>query len=193
MSNQEKNNEIENLSEILSTIRNLYHKKNEQLEELHVEISVIKEVLNKLNLIVSNKSFHSADEIYLQNLDKDQIENYFKEEISQEKTKGTKLKRKIFSKDEQELLCILNFKDFNTIEVKLINPELRAIKESSEKYINIFLKGALFEIIDKNPDLTLSYEYFKNTDTIEIIKISNLKSLSEYDLITDSITELVKN
>jgi len=193
MSNQEKNNEIENLSEILSTIRNLYHKKNEQLEELHVEISVIKEVLNKLNLIVSNKSFHSADEIYLQNLDKDQIDNYFKEEISQEKTKGTKLKRKIFSKDEQELLCILNFKDFNTIEVKLINPELRAIKESSEKYINIFLKGALFEIIDKNPDLTLSYEYFKNTDTIEIIKISNLKSLSEYDLITDSITELVKN
>ena len=186
MANKEKDKEIKKLSEILSVIQNLYYKKNEQLEELQLEISKLKEVLNALSLIVSNKSFHSADEIY-----KESIEDYFKTEITEEKTKGTKIKRKIFSKDEEDLLCVLNFIDFNRVEIKFIDPQIRAIKETSESFISIFLRGALLQIKNKNPDLNLSYEYFKNTDIIEIIKISNLKSINEYDLITARIRNIL--
>ena len=191
-----KDKEIKKLSEILSIIQNLYYKKKEQLEELQLEISKLKEVLNALNLIVSNKSFYSADEIYQNVLnkfdkDKESIEEYFKTEITEEKAKGTKIKRKIFSKDEEDLLCVLNFIDFNRVEIKFIDPQLRAIKETSESFISIFLRGALLQIKNKNPDLNLSYKYFKNTDIIEIIKISNLKSINEYDLITSRIRNIL--
>ena len=46
-----KDKEIKKLSEILSIIQNLYYKKKEHLEELQLEISKLKEVLNYLNLI----------------------------------------------------------------------------------------------------------------------------------------------
>ena len=60
--------EIEKLSLMLSKIQNLHYKKKEQLEELQVEISELKEVLNFLNSLISNKSFQSADKLYTNSL-----------------------------------------------------------------------------------------------------------------------------
>ncbi|TFG30493.1 MAG: hypothetical protein EU532_00885 [Promethearchaeota archaeon] len=196
MEGKEKEKEVQKLSKILSVIQNLYYKKKEQLDELQQEISELKEVLNHLNSIVSNKSFHSADEIYHKALNiagKDDIpiENYFQEEIPTETSKGTKIKRKIFSKDDQDLLCVLNFIDFNQIEIKFIDPESRNIREESEDFINIFLKGALIPIKENHPELKLNYIEFKNSDIIEKIQITNITSINDYDLITDKIRELL--
>ena len=196
MDSQDKEKEIEKLSKILSTIQNLYYKKKKQLDELQLEITELKEVLNYLNSIVSNKSFHSADEIYnkaLTMVGKDEIivENYFQEEIPTEKAKGTKIKRKIFSKDDQDLLCVLNFIDFNQIEIKFIDPEIRNIKETSEEFISIFLREALIPIKEKHPELKLNYVGYKNSDIIEKIQITNITSINDYDLITDKIRELL--
>ena len=107
-----------------------------------------------------------------------------KEQILKEKSSKSKDK-------EEELLCILNFHDFNRVEIKFIDPKKRSIKETSELFIRTFLKGALIKIKEINPDLSLNYDYLKNSDLIERITISQLKSIEEYDLITSKMRELL--
>lgn len=195
MDNTEKKISLEKLSEILSTIQNIYYKKNEQIEELQQEIADLKEVLNYLNSIISIQSFHSADELY-QNaknkLEKSDlpIEEYFQEEISDDNAKGTKIKSKIFSEDDN-LLCVLNFIDSNMIDIKFIEPEVRNIQETSENFIGIFLREALLPIKDKNPELELNYRYYKNSNIIENIEILNIKSIKDFDLIVAKLRELL--
>jgi len=191
--NREK--ETEKLTHILSVVQNLYYKKKEQLEDLKLEIDDLQSVLNQINALISNQSFSSADELYskLQSFEKKSEDDYFKEEISEESFKGTNIKRKIFSNQnqkEEDLLCILNLYDFKKVEIKFIDPDKRAIQETSEKFINVFLKGALIKIKENNPNLSISYR-FKNTDKIEYITISNLSSIEDYDLITAKIRELL--
>ena len=62
----EKELDIEKLTEILSKIQNVYYRKQEQLEELQLQISEMKEIINTLNFLISKQSFHSADELYLE-------------------------------------------------------------------------------------------------------------------------------
>ena len=195
MDSNYKENETEKLTRILSVVQNLYYKKKEQLEDLELEISDLQSVLNQINALLSNKSFSSADELYtkLQSLEKKTVDDYFKEEISEETFKGTNIKRKIFANQnqkEENLLCILNLYDFKRVEIKFIDPENRAIQETSERFINVFLKGALIRVKENNPNLSISYR-FKNTDKIEYITISNLSSIEDYDLITEKIRELL--
>lgn len=194
----DKETEIEKLSLMLSKIQNLYYKKKDQLEELQIEISELREVLNFLNSLISNKSFQSADKIYSDSLQEAKIkaleEQYFVEEIPKERVKDTNIKRKIFTKEEDKdskLICVLNFIDFNLVEIKFIEPQERSIRETSEDFITIFLRGALLKIKDHNPDLDLEYEYFKNSKLIERIKILNLKTIQEFDLITAKMRELL--
>ena len=195
MESNNKENETEKLTRILSIVQNLYYKKKEQLDDLKLEISELQSVLTDINSLVSNQSFSSADELYSKLLspEKESIDEYFNEEISEEKFKGTNIKRKIFSNQNQEeenLLCVLNLYDFKKVEIKFINPEERGIQETSENFLNIFLKGALIKIKENNPNLSISYR-FKKTDKIEYINISNLSSIEDYDLITVKIRELL--
>ena len=195
MDDNEKKISLEKLSKILSVIQNIYYKKNEQIEELQQEIADLKDVLNSLNLLISNQSFHSADELYQEaknKLEKSDlpIEEYFQEEISNVNAKGTKIKSKIFSEDDH-LLCILNFIDSNMIDIKFIEPEVRNIQETSEDFIGIFLREALLPIKDKNPELELNYKYYKNSNIIENIEILNIKSIKDFDLIVAKLRELL--
>jgi len=195
MDSYNKEKETEKLTHILSVVQNLYYKKKEQLEDLNLELSDLQSVLNQINALLSDKSFSSADELYskLQTLEKKPVEDYFKEEISEEMFKGTNIKRKIFSNQnqkEENLLCILNLYDFKRVEIKFIDPEKSAIQETSERFIDVFLKGALIKIKENNPNLSISYR-FKNTDKIEYITISNLSSIDDYDLITTKVRELL--
>ena len=192
----DKETETEKLTQILSMLQSLYYKKKDHLEELQTEISEIHTILNYLNSIITNKSFSSADKIYSDLVKKEiiAVEDYFKEDISEEKFKGTNIKRKIFSDEkqkEEDLLCILNLYDFKKVEIKFMNPEIRAIRETSENFINLFLRGALIKIKENNPNLSVSYSFFKNTDKIEYIHISNLHSIKDYDLITEKVRELL--
>jgi len=194
--NTDKQTETEKLTQMLSILQNLYYKKKDQLAELQTEISDIHSILNYLNSIITTKSFSTADKMYpdLVKSNNIAVEDYFKEDISEEKFKGTNIKRKIFSdkkQKEEDLLCILNLYDFKKVEIKFMNPEIRAIKETNENFINLFLRGALIKIKENNPNLSVSYSFFKNTDKIEYIHISNLHSIKDYDLITEKIRELL--
>ena len=176
---KEPSSEIEKLTVVLSKIQNVYSMKKEQLESLQIEISELKEILNSLNTIISTKSFKSADEIY-------------SKLVESSDKQGTKIKRKIFSEDETQLLCILNFFDFNKIEVKFLEPEKTAIKESSENFLTIFLKGALIKIKERNPEMLVNYEFYKNTELIEYIHISNVSSIDDFDMVDSKIRDLIK-
>lgn len=194
--NSDKETETEKLTQMLSMLQNLYYKKRDQLAELQTEISEIHSILNYLNSIITTKSFSTADKFYPDLVENNDImvEDYFKEDVSEEKFKGTNIKRKIFSdktQKEEDLLCILNLYDFKKVEIKFMNPEERAIKETSENFINLFLRGALIIIKENNPNLSVSYSFYKNTDKIEYIHISNLHSIKDYDLITEKIRELL--
>jgi len=195
---EDNGKDIESLSHILSKIQNLYYKKKDQLEELQVEIGELRDVLNFLNSLITSKSFQSADEFYSKSLVKSDDasieENYFVEDIPKEKVEGTNIKRKIFSDDtksEENLLCILNFFDLNRIEIKFLDPDKTSIKETSEDFIRLFIRGALFKIKEKNPEMSLKYDYYKKSDLIESIHIANLTSINDYDIITSKIRELL--
>ena len=195
MESNKKENETEKLTRILSIVQNLYYKKIDQMEDLKLEISEIQSVLSNINSLISNQSFSSADELYSKLLSQGNksADEYFNEKISEEAFKWTNIKRKIFSNQNQEeenLLCVLNLYDFKKVEIKFIDPEKRGIQETSEKFINIFLKEALIKIKENNPNLSISYQ-FRNVDKIEYINISNLSSIEDYDLITAKIRELL--
>lgn len=184
--------DTKNLTELLSKLQTLYHQKKEQLEVLHQEIEELRSMLASLNTLISTKSFLSADQLYSE---KEKIvKDYFKEDVSQEEFKGTNIKRKIFSEDSEEeehLICILNFYDYQKVNIKFIDPEIRAINETNENFMNIFLKGALIKIKETTPNLKVSYDFYKESKLIEFININNLTSIKDYDLITEKIRELL--
>jgi Leucine-rich repeat (LRR) protein len=118
-------------------------------------------------------------------------EEYFSKEKVRESLRGTTLKRKLFNTANNDLLGVLYFKDFHDVEIKLLTPEAKPIREVSEEFIRIFLKGALIKIKEENPAISLEYTFFKNSDILERIKISNVRSIHDYDLITDKMQELL--
>ncbi|MHA1107437.1 MAG: hypothetical protein ACTSPN_17240 [Promethearchaeota archaeon] len=134
----------------------------------------------------------SADQLYSEK--KNPSDDYFNEDVSQEEFKGTNIKRKIFSEDkneEEHLICILNFYDYKKVNIKFIDPKIRAIDETNENFMNIFLRGALIKIKERTPDLNISYDFYRDTKLIEFININNLTSIKDYDLITEKIRELL--
>ena len=192
MSMHSNEKDTKNLTELLSKLQTLYHQKKEQLEVLHQEIEELRSILASLNTLISTKSFLSADQLYSEK--QKPSDDYFKEDVSQEEFKGTNIKRKIFSEDkneEEHLICILNFYDYKKVNIKFIDPEIRAIGETNENFMNIFLRGALIKIKETNPDLNISYDFYKDTKLIEFININNLTSIKDYDLITEKIRELL--
>ncbi len=186
--------DTKNLTELLSKLQTLYHQKKEQLEVLHLEIEELRSILASLNTLISTKSFLSADQLYSEK--EKHSDDYFKEDVSQEEFKGTNVKRKIFSEDKNEeelLICVLNFYDYQKVNIKFIDPEIRAIKETNENFMNIFLRGALIKIKERTPNLNISYDFYRDTKFIEYININNLTSIKDYDLITEKVRELLFN
>ena len=161
-----------------------------------VIINELHTIISNLTAVISNQSFTSADLLYSKSIVKKEktSDDYFKENISEEEFKGTQIKRKIFSKendDQEHLLCILNFNDFKELDIKFIEPEQRGIKETSEEFIDLFIKEALVRIKDSNPDLSITYDFLKNSNIIESIHITNLTKINDYDLITEKVQELL--
>jgi len=191
---QHKNNkEIEKLVQVASDLQNLYYKKVEQLEDLKEEISELSQLLNNLKSLISNKSFQGADEIYsnmIKESDSLSSEKLFTENVPKEKVNGSIIKRKIFSKNET-LLCVLQFINMSQIEIKFIDPNTISLQETSEEFIQIFLKGALVQIKENNPNLNVTYGYYKNSNLIHNITIDGINTIEEFDLVTLKIQELL--
>ncbi|MBN1801062.1 MAG: hypothetical protein JW891_06105 [Candidatus Lokiarchaeota archaeon] len=189
-------NDIEKLVRITSDIQDLYLKKLQQLDDLKNEVSDLKDVLNSLKSMVSIHSFKGADEIYSKSISRceDGSDNYFQETVHPDKIGGGKLKRKIFAPDSkkgEKLIAILTFVGMKEITVKFLYPEESSIRETSESFIRVFIKEALVKVKEKNPDLNVTYEYLKKSDLISLIKILNVSTIDDFDLITSKIQDLL--
>ena len=193
MEHQKNNKEIEKLVQVASDLQNLYYKKVEQLEDLKLEISELSTLINHLKSLISNKSFQGADEIYsnmIKKSDNLSSDKLFTENVPKENVDGSTIKRKIFSKDET-LSCVLQFINMSQILIKFIDPKNISLQETSEEFIQIFLKGALVQIKENNPDLNVNYDHYKNSNLIRNITIDGINKIEEFDLITLKIQELL--
>lgn len=193
MEQQKSNSEIEKLVQVVSDLQNLYYKKVEQLEDLKIEISELTKLLNILKSMISTKSFHGADELYSEMIKKSTIlpdDKFFTKNVPKMKVDGGVIKRKIFSKNK-ELLSVLQFINMVEIVVKFIDPNTISLQETSDDFIHVFLKGALVQIKESNPNLDVRYIYYKNSNLIQSIIINGANTIEEFDLITQKIQELL--
>ncbi len=193
MEQQKNNKEMEKLVQVASDLQNLYYKKVEQMEDLKLEISDLSQLLTNLKSLISNKSFRGADEIYSnmkKESDKLSSEKFFTKNVKKEKVNGSIIKRKIFSENET-LSCILQLINMSQVVIKFVDPNTISLQETSEEFIQIFLKGALVQIKENNPNLNVSYKYYKNSNLIQHITIDGINTIEEFDLITLKIQELL--
>jgi len=98
--------------------------------------------------------------------------------------------RKIYTHNN-ELFATMTFPNIDTIQIKIMNPFKYKIQETSEDYLQIFLKEALIKIKEQNPHLSVDYTFVRNTSFIENITISNLHKSTHLDLISEKFGELV--
>jgi len=193
MEQQKNNKEMEKLVQVASDLQNLYYKKVEQMEDLKLEISDLSQLLTNLKSLISNKSFRGADEIYSnmkKESDKLSSEKFFTKNVKKEKVNGSIIKRKIFS-ENITLSCILQLINMSQVVIKFVDPNTISLQETSEEFIQIFLKGALVQIKENNPNLNVSYKYYKNSNLIQHITIDGINTIEEFDLITLKIQELL--
>jgi len=96
-----------------------------------------------------------------------------------------------FYTHNNELFATMTMTDPNTIQIKVINPYKFKIRETSESYLQIFLKEALLKIKEENSNLNVHYTFVKNTPFIENITISHIQRTAHLNLISKKIGELI--
>jgi len=98
--------------------------------------------------------------------------------------------RKIYTPNN-ELFAIMTLTDIDTIQIKITNPFKYKIQETSDDYLQIFLKEALIKIKELNPHLSVNYTFVRNTPFIENITISHIHKSTHLDLISEKFGELI--
>jgi len=98
--------------------------------------------------------------------------------------------RKIYTPNN-ELFATMTFPNIDTIQIKVMNPFKYKIQETSDDYLQIFLKEALIKIKEQNPQLSVNYTFIRNTPFIESITISHIHRSTHLDLISEKFGELV--
>ncbi len=177
-------NEIEKLVNIHRTLNKQYLDKKELIQKLTEEVNELKLVINQLNKVISGKSFTTASNLL-------SAEDLFKESIGN-KGRGTLIKRKLFSKNN-DLLCILKFFDFKKVEILFVEPEKIDVREKSEIFINDFIQQILIKIKENEPRLEMKIDKCKNLDSIQRIEINNVSKLEYFDLIEFGIRKVLNS
>ncbi|MFX1233527.1 MAG: leucine-rich repeat domain-containing protein [Promethearchaeota archaeon] len=98
--------------------------------------------------------------------------------------------KKRFYTHNNELFAIMIQKT-DTIHIQILNPLRFKIQETSDDYLNIFLKEALLKIKEQNPQLNVDYNFVRNTLFIENITITHVNVSTHLDLITKKFGELI--
>lgn len=102
----------------------------------------------------------------------------------------SKIERKFYSSDDQ-LLCIVNFLDFNRVNITFVNPDKFEVEKSSEVFMNIFDEKTISELKDNNPKIKVHYHHYEDSDIIESIDVLNVDHISDYNYICEKIMELL--
>ncbi|TFF97255.1 MAG: hypothetical protein EU547_04845 [Promethearchaeota archaeon] len=104
----------------------------------------------------------------------------------------SKIERRFYTKND-ELLCIVNYLDFNRVIINFINPDKLNITNESEKYMEIFLNETVDKLKEENPSIDVTYDFYNETEIIESIEFLNIESIDIYNFITSKVMELLAN
>lgn len=103
---------------------------------------------------------------------------------------SSKIERRFYSKGDN-LLCIVNYLDFNRIVINFVNPDKLNITDKSEEYMEVFKTDAIGKLKEENPAIDVAYDYYDETEVIESIEILNVDSIETYNYITSKVMELL--
>jgi hypothetical protein len=102
----------------------------------------------------------------------------------------SKIERKFYSRNDK-LLCIVNFLDFNRVNITFVNPDKFEIEKSSEVFRSNFDERTISELKNNNPKIKVNYHHYEDSDIIESIDILNVDHISDYNFICERIMELL--
>jgi len=102
----------------------------------------------------------------------------------------SKIERKFYSKND-ELLCVVNYLDFNRVNITFVNPDQFKIEKSSKIFKNIFSEKIISDLKQKNPEIKINYNLHENSEIIESIDILNIGNISNYNYICEKLMELL--
>ncbi|MBD3215891.1 MAG: hypothetical protein GF311_24990 [Candidatus Lokiarchaeota archaeon] len=134
--------------------------------------------------------------IHLSNLQSIEEYNYITSRVMdllsniRESVITSKIERKFYSRKDK-LLCIVNFLDFNRVNITFVNPDKFEIEKSSEVFRNNFDEKTISELKDNNPKIKVNYHHYEDSDIIESIDILNVDHISDYNFICERIMELL--
>ncbi len=102
----------------------------------------------------------------------------------------SKIERKFYSKND-ELLCVVNYLDFNRVNITFVNPDQFKLEKSSKIFKNIFSEKIISDLKQKNPEIKINYNLYENSEIIESIDILNIGNISNYNYICEKLMELL--
>ncbi|MFO7798098.1 MAG: hypothetical protein R6W84_18315 [Promethearchaeia archaeon] len=102
----------------------------------------------------------------------------------------SKIERKFYSKND-ELLCVVNYLDFNRVNITFVNPDQFKLEKSSKIFKNIFSEKIISDLKQKNPEIKINYNLHENSEIIESIDILNIGNISNYNYICEKLMELL--
>lgn len=103
---------------------------------------------------------------------------------------SSKIERKFYSKNEK-LLSIVNFHDFNRVNITFVNPDKFNIEKNSKIFKKTFEHQTISELKEKNSEIKVKYHHYENSDIIESINLLNIQNISDYNYICEKIMELL--
>lgn len=104
----------------------------------------------------------------------------------------TKIERRFYS-DDDELLCIVNYLDFNRVVISFTNPDKLEITEESERYMEKFIDDTAGKFKKEYPAIKVTYDYYNESEIIESIEFLNVDSIQIYNHITEKVMELLSS
>lgn len=102
----------------------------------------------------------------------------------------SKIERRFYS-DNDELLCIVNYLDFNRVVISFTNPDKLEVTEESERYMENFINETVEKFKKEYPAISVAYDYYNESEIIESIEFSNVDSIQIYNYITEKVMELL--
>ena len=102
----------------------------------------------------------------------------------------SKIERRFYS-DDDELLCIVNYLDFNRVVISFTNPDKLEITEESERYVEKFIDETVGKFKREYPAIKVTFDYYNESEIIESIEFLNVDSIQIYNYITEKVMELL--
>jgi len=102
----------------------------------------------------------------------------------------SKIERKFYSQDDK-LLSIISFLDFNRIIITFVNSNKLKIQKTSELFKRLISKKILDNLKRDFPKIKTSYDFYDNTKIIDSIEIVNVSSVKAYNFVCEQIIELL--